>query len=370
MQLQSFKVINSPERNGAIDLFRSFAILSVVLYHFNDLLPYGFLGVDLFFVISGILVGGILSRKFSKTEKINYWRFIFQRGGKIWPSYYFFLIVGSIIAYAFYHNSNPDQIIPLWDFKRYVFFYQNFTGTPYHWSFDHVWSLCVEEHFYLVLPLMFLFVQFFFKQKKLVFLFTILAIVAGFCFKYYILKYTNSKDTYAATPNRIDALAWGVLITLLVTFYGDKIRNLKYKAYFFLLGLLSLAFFIFIDIRFDNVFYHKVLFHSLTPISFSLMILSVFYLKVKRSTKPLAVVAYYSYNWYLWHPVFVIIISEKFGKGVIGLISYLIISFFIALVATVLIEEPALKIRDRLLKKKSKVVIPVAEHRLVTENAK
>ena len=60
IQLKSHEVINAPGRNSSVDIFRSFAILSVVIYHYNRHLPYGYLGVDLFFVISGLLIGNIL----------------------------------------------------------------------------------------------------------------------------------------------------------------------------------------------------------------------------------------------------------------------------------------------------------------------
>ena len=141
--LKVFEVINKKDRNSSIDIFRSLAILSVVLFHFNGYLPNGEIGVDLFFVISGLLVGGILSREFEAGNKISFFKFFIQRGFKIWPSYYFFIGFGSILAYILYRENHVDQIIPIWDIKRYLFFYQNYTGTPFHWSFDHVWSLCI-----------------------------------------------------------------------------------------------------------------------------------------------------------------------------------------------------------------------------------
>ena len=138
------KVLSSSNRISSLDIWRGIAIISVVLYHFNEALPYGSLGVDLFFVISGLLVGGLLTKPFLNGEKIEFFKFFLRRGFKIWPSYYTFLIVGTIIAILTYKSHNQNQIIPFTDFKRYFLFYQNYTGAPFHWSFDHVWSLCVE----------------------------------------------------------------------------------------------------------------------------------------------------------------------------------------------------------------------------------
>ena len=153
MRLKSVETLHEKGRISSVDIFRSIAIISVVVYHFNKTLPFGYTGVDLFFVISGLLVGGLLTKQFQQGEKVNFFKFVLQRGFKIWPSYYTFLLVGTLLAIGLYGKSNPEQIIQVWDFKRYVFFYQNYTGQPFHWSFDHVWSLCVEEHFYIMLPL-------------------------------------------------------------------------------------------------------------------------------------------------------------------------------------------------------------------------
>lgn len=60
LKLNVIDKINSASRNSCVDVFRAVAIIVVVLYHFNDIIPFGHLGVDLFFVISGLLVGGIL----------------------------------------------------------------------------------------------------------------------------------------------------------------------------------------------------------------------------------------------------------------------------------------------------------------------
>lgn len=159
LKLKTFHSLSNPQRNSSVDFFRGIAIISVVIFHFNNFLPMGNLGVDLFFVISGLLIGGLLNKNLEADRKINFFKFFLQRGFKIWPSYYAFLIFGSLVALCFYHSKHQDQIIPLWDMKRYLFFYQNYTGAPFHWSFDHVWSLCVEEHFYILLPILFILIQ-------------------------------------------------------------------------------------------------------------------------------------------------------------------------------------------------------------------
>jgi peptidoglycan/LPS O-acetylase OafA/YrhL len=67
--------------------------------------------------------------------------------------------------------------------------------------------------------------------------------------------------------------------------------------------------------------------------------------------KPLRFIAYYSYNWYLWHPLFVWIITQYTGITLFGLFIYMIVSFGIAMLFTILVEERFLSIREATLNK-------------------
>lgn len=351
--LKVFSVINQAGRISSIDIFRSIAILAVVLAHFNEQFSLGGLGVDLFFVISGFLVGGILIKQLQSGTRINFFKFILQRGFKIWPSYYVFILVGNLIAFYFYRNTHPDQVIPLWDLKRYLFFYQNYTGTPFHWSFNHIWSLCVEEHFYIMLPILFLIIQFFIKREyrmHYLFVFVILTIIAGILFKYVSYYFTHSQDTCSGTHNRIDSLAWGVLLNLIITCFGEKIRSLKISVIAITGGLVIFLCTLYYSVTANDEFFNKIHLLTLVPFSFFLIMGGAYYFNFS-AFKPLRFIAYYSYNWYLWHPLFVIYISHKFGHTAYGLIIYLIITFLIAIISTVLIEETFLAMRTRIVNK-------------------
>jgi peptidoglycan/LPS O-acetylase OafA/YrhL len=329
------------------------AIISVVIFHFGSFLPLGYIGVDLFFVISGLLIGNLLTTEFQNGNKINFLKFILQRGLKIWPSFYFFLFIGSIISYLLYRDTNPDQIIPLNDMKRYLFFYQNYTGIPFHFSFDHVWSLCVEEHFYILLPLLFIKIQFFSKIDnggRYLFICMVLAIVAGIGFKYASFYLTNSKDTYSATHNRIDALAWGVLLNLILKYKRDWIPPQRKLYWFSIIGTVLFVLILLLKVYWANDIFQRIWFHSLLPCIFFLIIFGVYFVDFS-GLKWLRIISYYSYNWYLWHPLFAIFIAQSIGENILGLIIYLMLTFIVAVTTTTFIEEPMLTYRSILISK-------------------
>lgn len=89
---------------------------------------------------------------------------------------------------------------------------------------------------------------------------------------------------------------------------------------------------------------------SVVPFAFFVMIMGVYYIDFTK-IKFLRILAYYSYNWYLWHPIYVIIVKKYCGATFMGLIVFILISFLTAFVFTILIEEPALKARKVILNK-------------------
>ncbi len=352
-KLKVFEIINNPNRISSVDFFRGVAVLVVVLFHFKGLMPFGYLGVEVFFVISGLLVGGLLTKEISDQQPIHFFKFFIQRGFKIWPSYYMFLLLGMGVASLLYGKSHPDQIIPLWDLKRYVFFYQNYTGGPFHWSFDHVWTLCVEEHFYILLPVLYIFIQHVFsfdKQKKALFLFVIGVIVSGIVLKHCSYFFTNSRDVIASTHNRIDALGWGVLLNLIIKFHSEKIKTREIQVYSTCIGICIFAAAIIGSLYSGDSLFYKMYLHTLIPFAFALILLGLYFVDFSKF-KFIQIIAYYSYNWYLWHPIFVFFIYDHFGISWLGVVLYLVISFMAAVLSTIYIEETLLRKREKVINK-------------------
>jgi peptidoglycan/LPS O-acetylase OafA/YrhL len=144
------------QRSPQLDLLRTTAIALVFTTHFRifaghdwfgTIGPFGWAGVDLFFVLSGFLIASQLFRAPLVGKRISLGEFYFRRGLRIWPNYTVVLAVYFLVPAVLERGTLP----PLW---RFLTFTQNL-GLDYRTSgaFSHAWSLCVEEHFYLVLPL-------------------------------------------------------------------------------------------------------------------------------------------------------------------------------------------------------------------------
>ena len=148
------------ERQPGLDLLRALAIIVVVIYHaalFGFKLPgrvdrFGWIGVDLFFVLSGYLIGGQLLAPLAREKSIKLGRFFARRVLRIMPAYFAILAVYFLLPSW---REYPDMAQPLWKFLLSV---QNIAlhgGT----AFSHAWSLAVEDQFYLCLPFILLFVN-------------------------------------------------------------------------------------------------------------------------------------------------------------------------------------------------------------------
>lgn len=295
----------------------------------------GYLGVDLFFVISGFLVGGIVVKATFEDKQTSFFKFILQRGFKIWPSYYFFIL------FFFWYKGRDFT----WDnIGKYLFFYQNYTGES-----SPIWSLCVEEHFYLLLPLLFILIQAFKGDVKIkIMKISVISIIAsGILFKFASYYLTRSQDTFAGTHNRLDGLAWGVLLS--INLYQNT--SLRKPWLYVIAGITILIVTIITSIYCP--YFKKLLLHSLTPFSFYLIIAGLYKVDFSRLYL-LRIVSYYSYNIFLWHSLVGGVIIAEFGFSAVTIVASLISSIIIGALATLLIEEPFLNLRESIpaLKKK------------------
>src|SRR5947209_5941345 len=147
------------ERQPGLDLLRALAILVVVIYHAGIMgfpMPgrvhrWGWIGVDLFFVLSGYLIGRQLIGRLARGRRIHRRRFFARRTLRIMPAYF---VVLAIYIFLPSWREYPEMY-PTWKFLLSV---QNI-GLHGGTAFSHAWSLAVEDQFYLCLPFILLFVN-------------------------------------------------------------------------------------------------------------------------------------------------------------------------------------------------------------------
>jgi len=329
-------------RLASVDFFRGLAIVSVVLVH-AGLLPFGYLGVDIFFVISGYLVSQPLLKALNSGQNFSISVFVIKRTFKIIPSYYFFLLAGSILSLVFL--AQPFREGPsIW---QYLLFVRNYAPPPHFWPFDHLWSLCVEEHFYLLLPFSFFVLS---RQKKNKERFLLIAICSVILLSITskLVGYLTGIGEYTYySHNRMDALAWGVLLAYL-QIYSRIDSLLSRRKLVLVFSVFAFCGSLYVSKYFSKDFFVFFLIHTTTPALFFLILASTLFLPFSdfgfiKSLAP------YSYNWYLWHPIVKSILDLYIDDPTVLTITYFSISFMLAVLFTKTIEEFFMAIRSKFL---------------------
>jgi len=194
-----------------LDGLRAFAVVAVMVHHWHQPtilgreLPLGFIGVQLFFVLSGFLIGGILLRSQERNElegtsqAFTLRQFIIRRAIRIFPAYFLFLLATGVLLGA------PDK--EWWWYPLYLGNFRTLeTGVwPGYWA--HTWSLAVEEQFYLFAPLLVLFL----RRKSFCMALPALIVASAF----FILATPASAGTALVPPKAFYGLLLGVGLALL-----------------------------------------------------------------------------------------------------------------------------------------------------------
>jgi len=236
------------ERQPGLDLLRALAIIVVVIYHAGIMgfsMPgrvhrWGWIGVDLFFVLSGYLIGGQLLATLARNQSIELKRFFARRALRIMPAY--FVILAIYIFLPFWREY--PEMYPWW---KFLFSVQNI-GLHGGTAFSHAWSLAVEDQFYLTLPFILLFVS---RWPRAAIILPC-AIFGGGILLRAFLAYQHPGETsgvafrdyqawiYYPTWTRLDPLVFGVALAAIEKFRPQWWLRLTNLAPWFLLPAFTL----------------------------------------------------------------------------------------------------------------------------------
>lgn len=193
---------------------------------------FGWIGVDLFFVLSGYLIGGQLLSQLARDRSIKLGRFFARRALRILPAYFLIL---AIYAFLPWWREYPEMF-PLWKFLLSV---QNI-GLRGGTAFSHAWSLAVEDQFYLVLPFLLLAVV---RRPRAAFILPVLIVIGGLTLRWFLAT-QNFRPfqtwIYYATWTRLDPLAFGVVLAAIQKFRPPWWQRLMGLAPWLLLAGLAL----------------------------------------------------------------------------------------------------------------------------------
>jgi peptidoglycan/LPS O-acetylase OafA/YrhL len=226
---------SAEQRNLAPDLLRALAILLVMTWHLPGearpawLMPvrsFGWAGVDVFFVLSGYLIGKQLLSELVRNCRLDVAAFYVRRASRILPA--FLVVLSALTLFPTFLEGRPIQL--LW---RFLTFTMNFgldfqeTGT-----FTNAWSLCVEEHFYLLFPLIVIMLSRW-RSPWVTLLSAAAILVAGMALRYAIWEHIFPaepgayryppaeylRSIYYPSYCRIDGLLCGALVAAMHVFY-------------------------------------------------------------------------------------------------------------------------------------------------------
>ena len=347
-----FKFQYRPE----IDTLRALAVIAVIIYHakiylFGSLIfPGGFLGVDIFFIISGYLITSIILKELIEKESFSFKSFYKKRVRRILPALLFVMLVSIPFSWIYLF---PTDLV---NFSKSILyslgfgsnFYFHFSGLEYGSPegllkpFLHTWSLSVEEQYYILFPIGLVTVFKYFRKHLIYFLlicFAISLLLADWGSKNYI------SSTFYFLHTRIWELICGSLVAYFEIKKGHRGKN---KVLCHILPVLGLILVIFSFIYFDSEIFHPS-FYTLVP-AIGVTLILWFTNKdniISRilSYKIFVKIGLISYSLYLWHyPIFSfanhieIFSDNNFGKSIL-----IIITFILSTATYNFIEQPARK---------------------------
>ncbi len=323
-----------------LDGLRGLAILLVVVYHnfgFIDYFFFGWLGVDLFFVLSGFLITDILLKTASTPKFLS--NFYIRRALRIFPLYYLFIVFCLFIIpqlnLTFEVKYYVDNQIWLWTYlQNWLYVFKPTNGVN---ALHHLWSLAVEEQFYLFWPLIILII----KKPKYLFLFISIILIAVIGLRLWIWNSQVADIAYfnLYTFSRIDGICIGCMVALLQKIDSNFLKKYTPWIVLFFAGINFIFFFI--NKQYDFSFpYLAIAGYTTFAMMFGLLVNEAVTGETKIITRvfTMPVLRFFgkiSYGFYIFHWPVYLLLTPWLYSHVSKYLSGNLLSFLVSLLATI-----------------------------------
>lgn len=325
-----------------IDGLRAIAVLSVILFHINETwLPGGFVGVDIFFVISGFLITSNIYPQI-ENHTFSFKDFYNRRIKRLLPSLYFVLIICSLISIFILlpddlgtFNNSLKKIILFWGNHYFAAGRDYFSPLSNETPLLHTWSLAIEEQFYFVWPIfVFLLIKFGLKKKS-IFSLSVVATILSFLLASALIYYKYNSWAYYSFPTRYGELLIGALLAV------SKYKSDKLSPILSFSGLVC----IFLSFFIINGSTHFPGVTSLLPCLGALFILCSSNNTFTKwlALSPMVFIGKISYQLYLWHWPILAFFRYTTGQYILStklIIISVIATFVLSVAAWKFIETP------------------------------
>lgn len=319
---EHFNFLTEPGKYPGVDLLRAGAVLAVVFFHFQ-FLPIGWIGVDLFFVISGFLIGGVILDK-ALINKFSFKEFYRNRILRILPLYYLMIILATWLK----AGDKPIDALAIKSIVTGMLFLQT-TGTyffPNYFTVDHsflpggAWSLVIEEMFYLLAPLIVVLAVVLLRRIEWVIVLLAMIFISGYFVRWKMTENFMPDDgnwhfaSFIQFHSRYDELTAGLLIAAIVRWNNDLVK--KYSLLFLFVSAIFLA--IFLNFIYSHSEFYKLP-HTIASdtkwiptvlaLAWGGALLSVYWWKIKSPV--IILMARLSYPLYLGHILVLEVITKN-----------------------------------------------------------
>ena len=341
--------INKLKYRPDIDGLRAVAVLSVIIFHLNPhWLPGGFVGVDIFFVISGYLITSIIY------QEVNEGRFSFQtfytrRIKRIFPAFFvvvlFSLLVGFVVMLPLaFFDLGKTAFAALFFLSNVLFAHKGgYFDNPDTFPLLHTWSLSVEEQYYLIWPVILLvFFKMGFNYRKILVISSVLLILSFIFSQLLCTSDTFGSWGYYILPSRAGEL----LVGCILAFIHTENKDCKYTTLSSYLGIILIIFSLFL-------LNNKSVFPGINALYPSLGAACIIYgnrssfINKLLSLKPVVYIGLLSYSLYLWHwPVLAFLRYGYPGELPLSLILIAVILITVlSLLSYYLVEKPVRSVK-------------------------